>query len=718
VARVLFYLRRFVGLTYGLWAAGLCALLLSRRFFADLSMPGATVPTIVAVAALSGLLIGKLARRLSPVPRTGWTRVLGDLELGLLLLVSLYSLLQLTGGARSPLHPLVYATTAFLVAFHRLPVGATLVAATLALEALLFFASPQSADDRALAAAHGAFIGFFAVVNLIFLHAEVFRQRREHEARLKGEILRMREEARDFRVISSALSAESRTRSRAEEEERLNQGAVENIHQGLYFLIETLKKTLGLQTCIVVWLDEAGERLKIRELVTDSTMVAEEHWFHPEQGAFGAILRELKPLNLRGPKPGHLPYYLGPEEVGAFLGVPIVDGGNSRGVLCADRRGDQPFSEHDEKLLIDATQQILRVVNAERIFTAVEKSKWEHERFYKASAMLNGALTLDQVLKVALEAAREITDFDVAALSLYDKANHKHTVCKVEGMVRGLEEGASFAANSGLVSMVVKNKHYLPPRGEYLNKEVPVYTKRVKLKGMESLLVLPLICAGEVIGTFMLAQCRRRAFSDDTRELLGVIANQVAVSIENAKMYNAMEHAAQHDGKTGLVNHSAFMVRVADYLARAQRSGKPVSFIMTDIDKFKSVNDTYGHEVGDEVIKCVASVLKDNVRKIDLVSRYGGEEFVIVLEEADTQGAVQLAERIRQDMMAQQFQSKQGQFGATLSLGVATFPQDGTEVGDLIEHADQALYHAKHSGRNRVVAFGALPRGKAQANAC
>jgi len=229
---------------------------------------------------------------------------------------------------------------------------------------------------------------------------------------------------------------------------------------------------------------------------------------------------------------------------------------------------------------------------------------------------------------------------------------------------------------------------------------------------MESLLVLPLICAGEVIGTFMLGQRRRRAFSDDTREMLGVIANQVAVSIENAKMYRTMEHAAQTDGKTGLTNHSAFMVRVAEYIARAQRLGKCLSFIMTDIDKFKNVNDTYGHEVGDEVIKCVARVLQANVRKIDLVARYGGEEFVLVLEEADTQGAVQLAERIRQDMMAQQFQSKQGQFGSTLSLGVSTFPEDGTEQGTLIEHADQALYHAKRSGRNRVVAYGDLPPGK------
>jgi two-component system cell cycle response regulator len=186
----------------------------------------------------------------------------------------------------------------------------------------------------------------------------------------------------------------------------------------------------------------------------------------------------------------------------------------------------------------------------------------------------------------------------------------------------------------------------------------------------------------------------------------------VAVSIENAKMYRSMERRAVTDGLTGLTNHRAFQERVGEYVARAQRLGKHLSFIMTDIDKFKSVNDTYGHPVGDKVIECVSAVLQANVRKIDLVARYGGEEFMLVFEEADTQGAVQLAERIRQDMMAQQVQSEKGQFGATLSLGVATFPEDGSEQGTLIEHADQALYHAKHCGRNRVVAYGDLPRGK------
>jgi diguanylate cyclase (GGDEF)-like protein len=710
LARALYHMRRFLGLTYGLWAAALFALLLARRFFADLRMPGATVPSIVAVAALSGLLLGKLARRLKPVPvREGSHPVLADVELGLILLVSLFATLQLTGGARSPLHPLVYALVAFLVSFHTLPVGAGLVAATLTLEATLFFASPRGAEDRALAAAHGAFIGFFAVVNLVFLHAEVFRQRRAHEARIVSEIIRMREEARDFRVISSALSPESRTRTRAEEEEKLYQGAVENIHQGLYFLLEMLKKTLNLQTCIVLLLDDTGERLKIGELVTDSDMVTEK-WLRPDQGALGAILRDRVVLNLQRPKHGHLPYYLGPEQVGAFLGVPILEDGHLRGVLCADRREELAFSDTDEQALVGATRQILRQINSERIFTAMEKSKWEHERFYRASEMLNRALTMDQVLDVAFKAAREITDFEVAAITLYDKERKRHAVAKVEGQVRGLDEQLSFGDNAGLAAMVIKNKHYLPAQGEYRDKESPVYTKRVKLRGMESLLVLPLICADEAIGTFMLAHRRRRAFSNDAREMLGVIGNQVAVAIENAKMYRRMEQMATTDGLTGLTNHRSFQERAAQIVERCARLGKKVSVILTDIDKFKNVNDTYGHPVGDQVIKRVAAVLGANVRKIDLVARYGGEEFCLVLEESDGEGARQLAERIRADMESQQFQTEKGPFKATLSLGVATFPADGRDKQALIDHADQALYAAKRSGRNRVVLYAELPR--------
>jgi len=137
-----------------------------------------------------------------------------------------------------------------------------------------------------------------------------------------------------------------------------------------------------------------------------------------------------------------------------------------------------------------------------------------------------------------------------------------------------------------------------------------------------------------------------------------------------------------------------------------------VSLILTDIDHFKKVNDTYGHPTGDEVLRRVAAILKASARKIDICARYGGEEFAIVLESTDREGARQLAERIREEISQQAFvaigQSSKGPFKATLSLGVSTYPEDGREKAELIAHSDQCLYAAKHGGRNRTVCYADL----------
>src|SRR5262249_21064445 len=388
----------------------------------------------------------------------------------------------------------------------------------------------------------------------------------------------------------------------------------------------------------------------------------------------------------------------------------VAEDGHLRGVLCADRT--RPFAERDEKLLVGAAQQILRAIQSERVFVAVERGKYEHERFYHASAQLGRALTLEQVMDTAIAAAREICDFEMASIALFDREKRRHRVCRVH-VAPGAEDivdvkaldGLEFGEGGGLTAMVVKNKHYLPAGGELRDPAMPVFTRRVKLKGVESLLVLPLICADEAVGTFTLATRRRNAFSKDARDMLGVIANQVAVSLENAKMYRQMETMATTDGLTGLLNHRTFQVRLAEMLSRAERHGHKLALILTDIDFFKKINDTYGHPVGDQVLSRVAKVLAETVRKIDVVARYGGEEFAVVMEGADAVGAQQLAERIRMDVGRQSFPSDQGAFHVTLSLGIAGVPADAQDKQSLIERADQALYFAKHNGRNRTVTY-------------
>jgi diguanylate cyclase (GGDEF)-like protein len=713
--RVAYHLGRLARAFGGTACAVLACGVIGAGLIPDLGRGRADVLGVTALVLVAVVLLQAIAARVrfvNPSARAQRASRLArlaptfaDLEIGLALLAGVYAVVALTGGIASPVHPLVYLYVAFAATFQTRVGLAAVLAGALGLEVAL-------SATFGMLVQHVIFLTLASFLHALFLRGLAARLVYEHRRRLDDEVRGMRDEAREFRLIASALGAESRApRSREEEERKLAEGAVETIHASMFYTLELLKRSLDLTTCVLLWLDDTGEQLKIKELVTDSDSVVETS-LPANAGALGAIVRDRLILSLENPKRGHVPYYAGPEEVGSFLGLPVVEDGHMRGVLCADRRGARPFTEADEALLVGAAQQILRAIQSERVFAAVERSKYEHERFYRASALLGRALTLEQVMDTAFDAAREIVEFDLASIALYDKELRKHRVHRVR-VGPGVDdivdanalEGLEWGMNSGLASMVVKNKHYLPAGGELRDHETPVFTRKVKLKGVESLLVLPLVCADEAIGTFTLAAQKRNAFSKDTREMLGVIANQVAVSLENAKMYRQMERLATTDGLTGLTNHRTFQEKLSDLLGRCQRHGLKMALVLTDIDHFKKVNDTHGHPVGDQVLKGVAKVVSDGVRKIDVVARYGGEEFAIVMEGTDAEGAKILAERIREEVIRQTFQSDQGAFSVTLSLGIAEFPGDGQDKQTLVERADQALYHAKHHGRNRSVTY-------------
>jgi two-component system cell cycle response regulator len=684
-----------------------------RGWFPDLRLPGADLRRVAAAAVLTALLAYKISARvrIAERRRTPRREAISDAEVGLLLLTTVYLLLAFSGGVTSSIYPLVYAVVSFLVTFHRLAVGLPLAAAAIGFEAVLSFGPAASAEAAAAFPGHVGFIAVFALLNVVFLHAEVARQRRERRRRLEGEVAAMREEARDFRLISTALSAESRVRSRAEEQEKLSQGSIQTIHQQLYYNLDLLRSALELQTCALLWLDESGERLKVKELCTESTQVAEGA-IGAGEGVLGAILKEMRPFVLESPRLSLLPYYTGSATVGAFIGLPVVEGRAARGVLIGDRADERPFDDAALALMASAADQVVRVVQSERVFQAVERSKDEHERFYRASAELNRALTLDEVYTAAIAGARGVCEFDLAAIATYDARRGSHTIRSVVGEVAEHLLGTTHKDPSSIASMAAKNKLALPAGGEWRERDVPVFSHPMRIKDYESLLVLPLLVKDEVIGTFTVGAKRAGAFPSDRREMLGVIANQVAISMQNARMYEVVEEQATTDGLTGLVNHRTFQERFSSMLGRAERRSFAVSMLLTDIDHFKKVNDTYGHPTGDEVLRRVAVILKASARKIDIVARYGGEEFAIVLEGTDRAGALQLAERIRQEVAQQSFASPQGAFQVTLSIGVAGYPDDARDKADIISRADQSLYAAKHGGRNRTVCYADIDRGK------
>ncbi len=172
-------------------------------------------------------------------------------------------------------------------------------------------------------------------------------------------------------------------------------------------------------------------------------------------------------------------------------------------------------------------------------------------------------------------------------------------------------------------------------------------------------------------------------------------------------MADKLEEIATRDGLTGLLNKKAILQVLDSELMRARRHDSTLSLMMLDLDYFKNINDTYGHQAGDTVLVTATELIDKHVRGIDHVGRYGGEEIVIVLPDTSETESVEIAERIRRSLASTQIVVSEFNFvSVTVSIGIAIFPMDGADKDALLNNADQAMYHAKAEGRNRVIKYG------------
>jgi diguanylate cyclase (GGDEF)-like protein len=691
--------------------------------------PSPSLPMATIAVAIGILVAAATIRRVQFVPPSaraqrasfwlGAATDLADLELALALVAGTHVVIAMTGALDSPAYPLLYGLVAFAMTVLAQPGAWGTLGAAMLLEAALLLRTGVSGPHVVSAVIHGACIAGAAAAHALLLRGVTARYRRRRAARLDEELLALRDSARDYRLIAAPLGPGSRAgRARVEEERLLTIAGVSMINDAASWVLATLKRSLGARTVALLWVEE-DDALKLKEIVSSADDITENPRL-ASAGILGAVVRDRQPILCAATKPGQLPYYDGGRAGVAVVGVPILEGPHLRGIVAADR--DTPFDEGDRDMMSDASAQILRVVQSEQVFRAVERAKYEHERFFQATAMLGRALTPEQVMETAFDAAAAIVEYDVAAIALYDKARTRHRIAAVR--VRAGGEGLldprqladlEFKDNAGLASMVVKNRHYLPAGGEPREVSAPIYTRKVKLDDAKSLLVLPLLAADEPIGTLTLVARAEKRFGKDVREMLSVIATQVAVSLENGFLYKRMETMATTDGLTGLLNHRTFQQRFQDLLERAARHNLKVALLLCDVDHFKKVNDGYGHPVGDEVLRRVARVLQEVPRKIDVPARYGGEEFCVILDNVDVAQARAVAERIRIEISKVVVETDKGPLSVTESIGVAAFPDDGRDRATLIERADLALYHAKHSGRNRVVTWAEAQAARALA---
>jgi diguanylate cyclase (GGDEF)-like protein len=191
----------------------------------------------------------------------------------------------------------------------------------------------------------------------------------------------------------------------------------------------------------------------------------------------------------------------------------------------------------------------------------------------------------------------------------------------------------------------------------------------------------------------------------DDEDKFQILAKQFLVGIRRARLYQRVSELAVTDSLTQTFSRRYFLEKLAQELERSKKFKLECSFLMVDLDHFKSFNDNYGHLVGDAILREVANIIKENIRQIDFMCRYGGEELAIILTETDKEQAHFAAERIRKSIESKRLSVYDEGLKATLSIGISTFPEDASEVSGLIDTADKALYLAKETGRNKVCLF-------------
>ncbi|RMG93612.1 MAG: sensor domain-containing diguanylate cyclase, partial [Candidatus Dadabacteria bacterium] len=324
-----------------------------------------------------------------------------------------------------------------------------------------------------------------------------------------------------------------------------------------------------------------------------------------------------------------------------------------------------------------------------------------------------GSLDPEELFRVILDEARKLTGARKGSLMVPEAGNGALRVRAAVGMAEKVAERLRLRAGEGIAGRVfatgepiIVHDIELDPR--FRRKNRPRFDTR-------SFLCLPIRKNGHTVGVLSLSdKATGEPFEPQDLDVLETVLAQATLAIERSTYWaqsKELRRLSITDGLTGLLNRRYFQERLAEELDRASRHSHPLSLILIDIDHFKHYNDTNGHPAGDKALVLLGRILRASVRAIDVVSRFGGEEFAVILPETRKREAVEIGERIRREVEAFYFPGEERQPAGklTISMGVAAFPEDARDLRGLIQRADRALYLAKARGRNRIEAHAAAP---------
>lgn len=337
---------------------------------------------------------------------------------------------------------------------------------------------------------------------------------------------------------------------------------------------------------------------------------------------------------------------------------------------------------------------------------SLEKKIKELGLLIDLSSALNSSLDLDEILSVMVNILSSKMNYLGLAVLLLDENNGLLRVRHTFGYDDGDHlKNMTFKPGEGISGRVLESGEMILVNDTTSDPRFLHYKGKHILDG--SFLSIPMKFKGEIIGVLNFSRPGTFMFKEDEIELLKAVANQAAIAIKNGELYQKTLELSITDALTGLYNRRYFVRRYQEEVESSIRYRTGFSVLMIDIDHFKSFNDTYGHKVGDEILKRIAYIFSSRVRKIDMVARYGGEEFIILFPRVKKKEAFDLAEKLRKSIELSKFifEGQPIEQKITISIGVASFPDDSSESKNILEYADIALYRAKKNGRNQTVSF-------------
>ena len=468
-------------------------------------------------------------------------------------------------------------------------------------------------------------------------------------------------------------------------------------------ILATARDFFHLQSAAILLVDDEHRLYVKSHFGTEQLRGIDEH-LPLTQGITGAAAIKKRPIYVRDvtKDPRYIPFL---ESTRSELAIPLMVRDEVVGVLdCLSDQRDFFDGETIDLLTLFSTQASIALENA-RLYSLEQKRRSQLEAINAIARQTTGVLDREDLLHTTCTLLLQFFPVDHVALTLLEDNKlvvraHAGTLTptfEMDGPI-GVEHGISGRALETGKPVVLDDVSADPAYIAGFNET-------------KSEICLPLISFGNKLGVMCLESVQPGAFQEADLQVLESVADIVATALQNSDYVEQVKAQANVDGLTGVYNRRFFEKQIAAELDRATRYEKALTIIMLDIDHFKKLNDEFGHLLGDEVLKQVSNIFRNQLRRLDFICRYGGEEFAIILPETGGEDALNVADKVRRMVEAHSFPGVPRP--VTISLGVAECPQHGSMRDTLVKSADLALYASKTGGRNRVTVASVAQTAKA-----